>query len=81
MNQLQTLLLQNYASGDYASLIDSGPELDVETYLANEGGDTLLTFLFRELADDGGTTKEEYLDRLQVAVDDIQHIMDVIAAS
>jgi hypothetical protein len=85
MNEFQKKLLETYGGGDYAWLADQeqrsgcidrdceGEELReaIDDYLAEHGGDTLLTFLFRELADDGDTGKDGYLARLDRAISDI----------
>ncbi|QIG76921.1 hypothetical protein EVC30_092 [Rhizobium phage RHph_Y1_11] len=94
MNELQKRLLETYAGGDYAWLADreqrsgcidrdcEGEDLReaIDAYLEEHGGDTLLTFLFRELGEDGGTDKDEYLARLQRAIEDIGVVHTAILA-
>ncbi|WP_266032424.1 hypothetical protein [Brucella intermedia] len=87
MNDAQTLVLQTYDGGDYAWLTDDSGETErtlaryqgepdpIEEYIAAEGGDTLLTFLYRELADDGEPiSKTEAIRRIDKAIEDLTAI-------
>ena len=78
MNKYQQALLQTYGQGDYAHLIHMHDQTQIEPYLRDHGGDTLVLFLYRELADDGDTDLVDYLARLQVAVNDIEHVLTVL---
>lgn len=68
MNAEQTLFLNNYGCGDYAE-VTSECEID---------GDTLALFLFRELAPDGNTRRDQYIQRLKNAEREIREVRQVL---
>jgi hypothetical protein len=91
MNQAQKITLETYSNGAFAWLADTngnaknildrytGEHDPVEEYLAAEGGDTLVTFLYRELANDGDImNKDEVLRRIDVAIDDINGVRQAL---
>lgn len=84
MNAYQKKLLEVYGGGDYAWLthpeaaqatLDLNDCRSIEDYLVELGGDTLLLFLWRELGDDGDTSKDEYIARLETAMADIKSVL------
>ena len=66
LNRFQRLVADNYGGGDYAHFVV--PEE------AEDAGDTLLTFLMRELSDDCQDDPNEALRRLTAARLDLQEL-------
>ena len=69
LNRFQRLVADNYAAGDYSHL-DNQREAKADDSL----GDTLLTFLMRELSDDCQDDPNEALRRLTAARLDLQEL-------
>jgi hypothetical protein len=84
MNKAQEIMLKTYADGDYAWLIEdivNGGDEETDEYIAKQRGDTLLLFLWRELAEDGFTDNAEVVRRLMIAIGIIRNVADALAKS
>lgn len=68
LNRFQRLVADNYAAGDYSYLDDQ------REAKRDDDGDTLLTFLMRELSDDCQDDANEALRRLTAARLDLQEL-------
>ena len=77
LNRFQRLVADNYAAGDY-SWLDNQREAKADASLL---GDTLLTFLMRELSDDCQDDPNEALRRLTAARLDLQELERIFFSS
>jgi hypothetical protein len=74
VNIFQKAVAKTYGGGDYAYMADLPAREAPEHY--NDCGDTLFTFLMRELADEGEKSpmdQETAVQRLQSAMSDLNH--------
>lgn len=67
----QKILVEVYGDGDYSYFTDPCE--------AEGAYDTLFLFLMRELAPDGDTDREEYIRRMERAIDDIQGVLGALS--
>lgn len=68
LNRFQRLVADNYGGGDYAHLTEQ------DEAKSDNHGDTMLTFLMRELDDDCQDDPDEALRRLTAARLDLQEL-------
>ena len=71
LNKAQTILVNTYGDGDYLHITDAAQ--------ADMVGDTLFTFLMRELDDDEGCDSVETAsDRVRTAIAQLMEVADAL---